>query len=32
MSAAAHNRIRDDFRVEDTAVKTMALYREMLDS
>ena len=32
LSEAAQNRIRNDFRVEDTAVKTMALYREMLQS
>jgi glycosyltransferase involved in cell wall biosynthesis len=30
MSAAAHERIRDNFRVEDTAIKTIALYKEML--
>lgn len=32
MSRAAHERIRSNFRVEDTAAKTMALYREMVDS
>jgi len=29
-SEAARDRIRDNFRMEDTAVKTMALHREML--
>ncbi len=29
MSNAAHDRIRDNFKVEDTAINTMALYREM---
>ena len=32
MSVAAHERIRDNFKVEDTAIKTMALYRDMIDS
>jgi glycosyltransferase involved in cell wall biosynthesis len=32
MSRAAHKRIRDDFTVEDTAIKTIALYQEMLGS
>jgi len=31
MSDAARERIRNDFRVEDTAKKTMALYRELVD-
>ena len=31
MSDAARERIRNDFRVEDTAEKTIALYRELLD-
>jgi len=31
MSEAARNRIRKDFRVEDTAKKTIALYEELLD-
>lgn len=30
MSKAAHVRIRDNFKVEDTAINTMALYRDML--
>ena len=32
MSKAAHERIRDNFKVEDTATKTMALYEDMLES
>ena len=30
MSEAARNRIRNDFRVEDTAEKTLSLYRELV--
>ena len=30
MSKAARERIRNDFRVEDTAEKTMALYAELI--
>ena len=30
MSEAAHNRIRDNFTVENTAIQTMTLYRELL--
>lgn len=32
MSKAAQARIRDSFRVEDTAIKTIALYRELVGS
>jgi glycosyltransferase involved in cell wall biosynthesis len=31
MSQAARERIRNDFRVEDTAEQTIALYRELVD-
>jgi glycosyltransferase involved in cell wall biosynthesis len=31
MSDAARDRIRNDFRVETTAEKTIALYRDLMD-